>query len=598
MRKIFLFLLAAFPMWLSGQSGCNFFEHRSFAIENTSLNTNQSDFGPAFVNDELWYSGFTFEEMGKLKKGESKNVFYNLFCSTIDNNGNVIGSKHFQFEPNSKSFHEGPVSYCYNTKELFVTLSNFDKPEIKNNIYRKADIRLRIIIAQKVGDNWKLKEELPFNDSTYSVAHPSISVTGDTLFFASDKPGSGFGGSDIYMSIRKEGKWGDPINLGDKINSSRDELFPFFFDGSVLFFAINKGNVQRSNLDIWYSCADGESFNDAKSFNLLNTEEDDFGLTIHPKGKVGYFASRRKGGLGDDDIYKVVIKGEYHLELLVMDKRSMRAVQNPKVKFSDNVMGFLAGGLITRDLQEDSTLLVSTELAGYQNSSKKITTVGKPYGSIRDTIWVEKVIVYNLGLLVMDKKSMQTVQNPKVKFSDNVMGVLAGGMITRELPENYTVQVSTEIAGYQNSSKNITTVGKTSETLRDTIWVEKVEIGQKFVMENIFYDYDKWDILPESEIELDKLVVIMNDNPSWKVELGSHTDAQGSDSYNEVLSQKRSDSAVNYIVNKGISNNRIIAKGYGETQLINRCKNGVVCSDEEHRQNRRTEFKILEMDVK
>jgi outer membrane protein OmpA-like peptidoglycan-associated protein len=117
-------------------------------------------------------------------------------------------------------------------------------------------------------------------------------------------------------------------------------------------------------------------------------------------------------------------------------------------------------------------------------------------------------------------------------------------------------------------------------------------------MENIFYDYDKWDILPESEIELNKLVEIMNDNPSWKVELGSHTDARGSDSYNEKLSQKRSDSAVNYIVNKGISKNRITAKGYGETQLINRCKNGVECSDEEHRQNRRTEFKILEMDGK
>jgi outer membrane protein OmpA-like peptidoglycan-associated protein len=90
----------------------------------------------------------------------------------------------------------------------------------------------------------------------------------------------------------------------------------------------------------------------------------------------------------------------------------------------------------------------------------------------------------------------------------------------------------------------------------------------------------------------------MIDNPSWKVELGSHTDARGSDSYNETLSQKRSDSAVNYIIQNGIAKERIIAKGYGETQLVNYCKNGVECTDEVHRQNRRTEFKILEMDGK
>ena len=101
---------------------------------------------------------------------------------------------------------------------------------------------------------------------------------------------------------------------------------------------------------------------------------------------------------------------------------------------------------------------------------------------------------------------------------------------------------------------------------------------------------------PESEVELDKLVKIMKDNPGWEVELGSHTDCRGSDSYNEELSQKRSDSAVNYIVSQGISRDRIIAKGYGEYQLVNHCDDGVDCTEEEHRKNRRTEFKILGME--
>lgn len=508
-------MLATFPMFLAGQNRCNFFDHRSFEIEKTSLNTTQSDFGPAFVNNELWYSAFTDEEIEKLSMGESKGVFYNLYSVKTDFEGNVSGTKNIEFEDISKGYHAGPVSYCANTNELFVTLSNFDNPEIRNKVYRKADIRLKIVVAQKINGVWKLKEELPFNDPSYSVGHPAVSVTGDTLFFSSNKPNEGFGGSDIYMSVRKAGKWGQPVNLGNKINSPKDEMFPFFFESSVLFYSTNNGDSQKSNFDLQYVCISGDTFGTSNPLDKFNSDEDDFGLIIHPSGKVGYFVSRKAGGLGDDDIYKVTFKGEYQLELLVMDKKSMQAVSNPKVKFSDEIPGVLSGVLITRALPENATLTVSTELEGYQNASKRISNVGKPYGIIKDSIWVEKV-----------------------------------------------------------------------------------EIGQKFVMENIFYDYDKWDILPESEIELNKLVEIMNDNPSWKVELGSHTDARGSDSYNEKLSQKRSDSAVNYIVNKGISKNRITAKGYGETQLINRCKNGVECSDEEHRQNRRTEFKILEMDGK
>jgi outer membrane protein OmpA-like peptidoglycan-associated protein len=115
-------------------------------------------------------------------------------------------------------------------------------------------------------------------------------------------------------------------------------------------------------------------------------------------------------------------------------------------------------------------------------------------------------------------------------------------------------------------------------------------------MNNIYYLFDKWDVLAESEGELDKLVKVLNDNPSWKVELGSHTDSRGTNEYNDLLSQKRSTSAVNYITGKGIQTNRIIARGYGETQLINHCKDGINCTEDEHRLNRRTEFTILEME--
>jgi hypothetical protein len=204
MKRLFFILPIVFPLIIVAQNGCNFFDFRKIEIEKTNLNTTQSDFGPAFVNDELWFSAFTDEEIKKLSKGDNKDIFYNLFNLKIDAEGNIAGFKNVQFEAISAGYHAGPVSYCEKSEELFVTLSNFNNPEIRNNVYKKADIRLKIIITKKINGVWTVTEEFPFNNPAWSAGHPSISITGDTLFFASNKPNSGFGKSDIYMSVRKD----------------------------------------------------------------------------------------------------------------------------------------------------------------------------------------------------------------------------------------------------------------------------------------------------------------------------------------------------------------------------------------------------------
>jgi outer membrane protein OmpA-like peptidoglycan-associated protein len=112
-------------------------------------------------------------------------------------------------------------------------------------------------------------------------------------------------------------------------------------------------------------------------------------------------------------------------------------------------------------------------------------------------------------------------------------------------------------------------------------------------LDKIYYDYDKFNIKPRAAEELNRLIKLMNDFPDMTIELSSHTDSRGSDDYNLKLSQNRADAAVAYIIDKGISKNRIIAKGYGETRLVNECANGVDCSEAKHQENRRTEFKII-----
>jgi outer membrane protein OmpA-like peptidoglycan-associated protein len=147
--------------------------------------------------------------------------------------------------------------------------------------------------------------------------------------------------------------------------------------------------------------------------------------------------------------------------------------------------------------------------------------------------------------------------------------------------------------GYFSTEKEIVTKCK---TMNDTIFVElifdKIIINKPIVIENIYYDFDKWNIRPDAAVELDKIVHLLLENPQIIIELGSHTDCRGNDKYNKDLSQKRAESAVQYIVDKGISKERITAKGYGESVLVNKCDDGVNCSEEEHQMNRRTEFKV------
>ncbi len=139
------------------------------------------------------------------------------------------------------------------------------------------------------------------------------------------------------------------------------------------------------------------------------------------------------------------------------------------------------------------------------------------------------------------------------------------------------------------------TAKNTMGSLLSNIELERAKLDKRIQVQNIYYDFDKWDIRPDAAERLDHVVTLMNDNPGLSVELGSHTDSRGDDDYNMELSDKRARSAVAYIVSEGIDSTRITAKGYGESQLVNRCRNGVNCSEEEHQRNRRTELRITGM---
>lgn len=513
MKSVILAIFLTFPFYLFAQKDCNFFDHRSVQIEKTNINTPGSDMGPSFVGSELWYSAHSEMQIQKSKHKKSQVIFYQLYSSPINANGDIVGGKNAELADITKKCHAGPVSYCDATQELFVTLSNDDAPDIQNAIFKKAQIRLKIVIAKEINGKWTVTEELPFNSSKYSVGHPAISPTGDTLYFASNMPGSIGGSTDLYLSVRNNGKWGDPVNLGSKINTAGNDMFPFVYKNGMLIFASNGKKAGATDLDLYYSCPSGNNFTEPVSLNEFNSDADDFGLVLYKNGKVGYFSSQRDGGEGDDDIYKALLeKEEYKLELLVRDDESHLPIPSAKVTFSDG-------------------------------------------------------------------KNFTTDQN---------------GIVKRDLDYNTDYTATSQMKNYMDNTISFSTIDADYGVIKKVIDAEKLKVGRKITINNIYYNFDKWNLLPESKVVLDKLVRIMKENPDLIAELGSHTDCRGSDAYNMKLSQKRSDSAVNYIVSKGISRDRIIAKGYGETQLINKCADGVPCSEAEHRMNRRTEFKILD----
>lgn len=482
------------------------FDPESVRLMMLSVNTSQSDFGPALIGDSLFFTSFRDELLNKTEKNLQKKEFYNLFSSQIDKEGNIAGKRRVIKDFMTK-YHDGPVSWCPATGELFITQSNYLEPGAVFKPFRKNYFNLRIVIARQVNGEWKMTESFPYNNIQYSVGHPAISSNGDTLIFSSNKPG-GLGETDLYMSIRKKGRWGEPVNLGGRINTPGKDAFPFLSKNGYLIFA-SDGRKGMGGLDLYYT-----KLNDPKSEIVhfespINSPNDDFSMIISPDSEYGYLTSNRPGGIGGDDIYKFTFNRyrDNFLKLLVMDNKSRRPIHGAEVAFDDN-MDFKTGneGELSRKINEEMSYNVNVKAFGFLDKAKTIKT-----------------------------------------------GILKNGAM-----------------------------------VQDTIWMDML-VKKNIVFKNIYYDFDRWDILPASGEELDKLVTFMVENPEIKVELSSHTDSRGTEIYNQKLSEKRSQSAVDYVLAKGIDPYRITAKGYGKMIPIINC---VDCTPEEYRMNRRTELYI------
>lgn len=338
----------------------------------------------------------------------------------------------------------------------------------------------------------------------------------------------GSGGTDIYSCTRESGIWSNPKNLGREINTFGNEMFPFITDNGDLCFA-SDGHPGFGGLDIFISRMVDGKWTTPENLGLpLNSSWDDFSLAEYKNTGKGLFCSNRPEGKGADDLYC--------FKRLPVEK----PIAPPPPP--DMVSGCVKDK-ITREPIPDATVFL------LDNESGKV--------------------------LIIKTKPNGCFKTPVKKGTYYLVKAMQNGYIADCLPFTFEV-----------------TLTQTDLSIPRDLLLDKLTINRKFKLENIYYDFDKWNIRKDAEPSLNNLVTIMKEN-AITVELGSHTDCRGSDEYNARLSQHRAESAVQYIVSKGIEPSRITAHGYGESQLVNKCSNGVTCTEAEHQANRRTEFKVI-----
>jgi outer membrane protein OmpA-like peptidoglycan-associated protein len=374
------------------------------------------------------------------------------------------------------------------------------------------------------------KESLFFNSNEYSTGHPAISEDGKYLFFASNMPG-GFGGADIYYcEIFEDGKLSTPKNAGDKINTSGNDFFPSLSNGE-LYFSSN-GQLGFGGLDLFSSEFDEENQSFSEPVNLgavVNTSDDDFAIVFNKDNKSGYLSSNRTGGKGDDDIYYFTRKP------LPCDQ-------------------FITGSAIDKLSKE---VIPDVQITVRDSTNTAIQTVKTK----DDGTYEVKVPCNNPVTLTATKEGY--IEKTEKITPGNIDG-------------EYTPKVDFVLNKYEDI------------IVKDDKGVEKIKLDR------IYFEYDKWDITPASALVLDKAAEVMKDIPEMTIKIESHTDSRGSAKYNQELSDKRAKATQEYLYSKGIAHDRIVsAIGYGESNLLNKCSDGVKCTEAEHLVNRRSDFIIL-----
>jgi outer membrane protein OmpA-like peptidoglycan-associated protein len=593
-----------------------------YSIKNIAANTPQEDFSPSYYKDKVVFAS-SREGTVSIKRSWNWNglPFLDTYIASASEENELSNIEQFDKKINNK-YHDGPVSFNQAGDFMVFTRNNYNG--------RSGDgvIKLQLFSSELTAGKWSKEKALPYNSSEYSVGHASLSPDGKTMYFASDMPG-GKGGVDIYKSTRsEEGTWGEAENLGDKINTEGNEMFPFIHANQEMLFFASDGHLGLGGLDVFIAEVKdkGNAFGKVENVGVpINGSKDDFSLILDQEMKKGYFASNRLAGKGDDDIYSFNLLKPFNfgktIKGVAKDKQGTPLADtkinlyNSKGEVIETALTGTDGAYSFSVDPDKEFSLTGTKDKYFEGKNTASTKTDEPV--VIADLTLEKDPGLSLYTLIQDAKTKAPLAGVQMTIIDNLTntefinvvtpasGDALKGITGKKVVENISYNIVLAKQGYFTRvitfNHKITKPGiiNVHEFLKgelgDGISLDKevADLAQMVEINPINFDYDKYNIRKDAATELDKIVTVMNKYPGMVIELGSHTDSRGSDAYNKKLSDRRAKASASYIKKKIADGKRIYGKGYGETKLINRCTNGVKCSDQEHENNRRTEFKVV-----
>ncbi len=572
-----------------------FEDSAQYTLKDPGINSGMGDFAPNYSKDGLVYATKSSNTKAiHATYGWDDSYYINLKEAKFLNDS-VLGKSSLLRHQYLSKAHDGPVSFNATNDMMVITKNTLGKKKGKNVIV------LSLYFSTIVNGEWTTLKPFKYNNSSYNVGHAVFAENDKALYFVSDMEG-GFGEADIYVSRWINNDWSEPINLGPTINTEKNELFPYVINDN-LYFASN-GHFGLGGLDIFVK----ELKTSAPVKNLgypVNTSHDDFGFIADSTENHGYFSTNRGDNI--DRIYaydkKPVI---INLVGFVYAKYKEKEPIENQVVYIENVTNETIDSTFTNEFGQFTAPIKKNEQYHLYTQKEEFVPIKDALISTENikkdsTFYCDlalKPTTILIHLRVVEAKTGKVIPYAKTSVTDyalnkdTMMLTKENGTVTMKVERNKTYWAHGSKKGYVDDNVTFNSANENDKVIDLELRLPPIVKGEKFKLENIFYDLNKASLRPESRIALDKLAdfIIKND---LRIELSAHTDARGSDAYNMKLSQARAQSCVDYLITKGVRKSSIIAKGYGETQLLNKCKNGVTCTEDEHQENRRTEIKIL-----
>lgn len=504
-------------------------QNQNYSIRNIEVNSEYQDFGVSYYGE----NSVVFASSRKVKNARNRKWYLNKQPYLDLYKGTLTANGEItEIELFSKNVNtKVHESNAVFTKDLKTVY--FSRDNYINNKHKKDtdDWVLIQLFKANVNEQGEFVNivKLPFNSDEFDSGHPSLNERENKLYFTSNRPG-GFGATDIWVvDIFDDGTYGKPTNLGPLVNTAKREMFPFITSDNVLYFSSDGYREGLGGLDIYETKIIANEVVE-KPLNL--------GIPLNSDKDDFGIVFQKGNNTGHFSSKREGGKGDddiYYFEKLAPSKSRCEQFVEGQVR-ELNSGALLPGALVVL----------------YDASGNKVESV------------------------IADKYA---------SFSFKV-----------SCETNYKVVGTKE--NYDEDTEVFTTSNQQDLELNLGLTLAPSEFinirGKLMVNINpIYFDLDKSDIRKDAAIELEKVLLIMKKYPNLKIDLGSHTDSRAPDAYNMKLSERRAKSSRDWIVDRGINPSRITEKGYGETQLVNKCSNGVKCSEADHQLNRRTEFVIV-----